>query len=263
MSYVKGSDVSDYQDGSYPTKGLGFAFVKATQGVSYTNKDMPAQIATAEKAKLVVGVYHFMQPGDSVSAQVAYFKSRGVVKPGYLIAVDWEGLNGAWPSNADKDALIKGLKAAYPKNRVGLYTNRDGWLTHDHTSYCGDFLWIADITTAGKPRIQHDWTFHQYGEVGKIDADVANFQDQTSLKNWAGIPSATTPTPTARTAEYTALMMNDVFPTSGDHITLQEFFTELSVTVHENNDMLKQIIDHINTPAPSAADIEAVTKNEE
>lgn len=221
MTYVKGVDVASYQDGTYPTKGLSFAFVKATQGLNYTNPDMVAQIATAEKAKLVVGVYHFMQPGDSVSAQISYFKSRNIVKPGYLIAVDWEGLNGHWASGADKDAFIKALKAAYPKNRVGLYTNVDGWHHHDTTSYCGDFLWIADITTAGHPRIQHAWTFHQYGQSGGIDADVANFQSLDDLKKWAGYPTTIPPTTTPRTPEYVALMLNDVFPIVGDTITVQ------------------------------------------
>lgn len=218
MSYVKGVDVSSFQNPGYSTAGLGFAFVKATQGQSYTNPEMAGEIATAERAKLVVGLYHFMQPGDSVSAQLNYFKSHAPVKPGYLIVVDWESLNGAWPSNADKDALIKGLKAAYPKNRVGLYTNKDGWLNHDHTSYCGDFLWIATVgDTPGNPSIQHPWTFHQYGESKGTDLDLANFQTITALKAWAGYPATVPTTPTVAPQAYRDVMLSDVLPVPSGH----------------------------------------------
>lgn len=219
MSYVKGVDVSSFQDPGYSTAGLGFAFVKATQGQNYTNPDMVGEIATAERAKLVVGLYHFMQPGDSVSAQLNYFKSHAPVKPGYLIVVDWESLNGAWPSNADKDALIKGLKAAYPNNRVGLYTNKDGWLNHDHTSYCGDFLWIATVgDTPGNPSIRHPWTFHQYGTSRGTDLDVANFQTITALKAWAKYPTTVPPTgPTVPPQAYKDVFLSDVFPVPDGH----------------------------------------------
>lgn len=261
MSYVKGIDVASYQDDQYPTKGLGFVFVKATQGVNYTNPDMAKQIAAAEKAKLVVGVYHFLQPGDSVSAQVNYFKSRNVVKPGYLVAVDWESLAGAWASNTDKDAFIKALKAAYPKNRVGLYTNKDGWFNHDHTSYCGDFLWIASpTTTPGNVGIQHAWTFHQYGTTTvknpdgttkyHLDQDVANFQTIDALKKWAGYP-ATVP-PVTRTAEYVALMLNDVFPVGGDRLTLEQVVAEILEnsrnTARDAAETLKLIKEAVKAP---------------
>lgn len=245
MSYVKGVDVSSYQNPGYDTTGLGFAFVKATQGQSYVNPDMAGEIATAEKAKLVVGLYLFMQPGDSVTAQLNYFKTHAPVKPGYLIAVDWEGLNGAWASNADKDALIKGLKAAYPHNRVGLYTNRDGWLSQDHTGYCGDYLWIAD-PGASAPRIQHPWTFWQTGTNKGEDLDVANFQTVDALKAWAGYPASVPPTVTARTQAYKDVMLNDVFPLPAGHadadgnnaLTLQTALSEMYA-------MIQQIHDHV------------------
>lgn len=247
MSYVKGVDVSSFQDPGYSTAGLGFAFVKATQGQSYTNPDMVGEIATAERAKLVVGLYHFMQPGDNVESQVNYFKSHAPVKPGYLIVVDWEGLNGAWPSNADKDALIKGLKAAYPHNRVGLYTNKDGWLQHDHTSYCGDFLWIANpTTTPGNTGIQHPWTFHQYGESRGVDLDVANFQTVDALKAWAGYPATVPPTVTARTQAYKDVLLNDVFPLPAGHVDGDgNNALTLEVVLKEMYAMVKDIHDHV------------------
>lgn len=260
MSYVKGVDVSSFQSPGYSTAGLGFAFVKATQGQSYTNPEMTAEIATAEKAKLVVGLYHFMQPGDSVTAQLAYFKSHAPVKPGYLIVVDWEGLNGAWPSNADKDALIKGLKAAYPHNRVGLYTNKDGWIHHDSTSYCGDFLWIATVgDTPGNPSIQHPWTFHQYGESKGTDLDVANFQTVTALKTWAGYPaSAPAPVPpTVQPQAYKDVMLADVFPVPEGHDGGGNAFWTVQTLLGSAYAQIDHLTKTVETMAQQIADIHA------
>lgn len=195
---VKGIDVSGYQAAAYPTAGLDFVFVKATEGTTYANPPRTAQVAHARAADLVVGHYHFQRPGDP-AAQAAYFAARTAVQPGDLIAADWEdsGVTGA-----AKDTLIKSLQAKYPKNRVGLYCDRDFWLNRDTTTFCGDFLWIADPSApAGQPRVEHPWTFHQYGIKG-TDLDVANFATSAALKAWAtgkGVVAAPPKTPTKTT----------------------------------------------------------------
>lgn len=184
---VKGVDVAyPYQGDAYDTTGLSFAFVKATQGNSYVNPHQAAQLNQATKHGLVPGVYLFMQPGDTPKSQAEFFQAHGIVRPGTMIAVDWEALKGVWPSNKDKDELLGRLMQMYPHNKVGLYTNVDGWTHEDHTNDCGDFLWIASPGTAGKPHIQDQWTFHQYGESNNVDLDVADFATLQELKIWAG-----------------------------------------------------------------------------
>ncbi|HEY6020150.1 MAG TPA: GH25 family lysozyme, partial [Candidatus Paceibacterota bacterium] len=201
---------------------------------------------------------------DSVSAQVSYFKSRDKVKPGYVIAVDWESLNGAWSSCADKDAFIKALKAAYPKNRVGLYTNLDGWKHHDTTSYCGDFLWIADVDTVrgripsngDSPDIQHPWTFWQYGQQNGIDANVGNFSTQTALKAWAGYPVVSQPSVVVPQA-YRDVMLSDVFPLPVGHTdadgnnawSLQTTLEAIFPMIEETHSLVKEIHDRLSPTA--------------
>ena len=87
-------------------------------------------------------------------------------------------------TNAEKDSFIRKVKSLRPNNRVILYCNRTFWLTIDKTSYAGDGLWIADYTTAGKPRIKADWKFHQYTS-DPHDKDVADFTTKASLQTWA------------------------------------------------------------------------------
>lgn len=188
MAYVRGSDVaSPYQNADYPVAGQGFVFVKATQGASYTNPQMSAQLQHGVGNGLCVGVYHFLTATATVAAQLAWFEHHAIVKPGYAIAVDWEAYQGQWPGNDAKDEMIRGLKGLYPKNRVVLYTNKDGWLNHDRTSYCGDGLWIADPGVAGHVSVKHPWVFHQWGIRNNVDQDVANFQSVGDLKKWLGM----------------------------------------------------------------------------
>ncbi|MGQ4515604.1 GH25 family lysozyme [Streptomyces sp. DW26H14] len=183
---IKGIDVSNYQAATWSTSGLSFAFAKATEGHTVIDSAQSAHAERARNAGLVFGQYHFMWPGD-VKAQAEWFAEKSVTVEGDLMAVDWEKTgSGTMASNADKDALIKAIKALRPGHKVGLYTNTSSWLHIDRTSYFGDFLWIAEYgVPAGKPNIKAAWKFHQYTS-SPIDTSVGNFADKAALASWAG-----------------------------------------------------------------------------
>ncbi|MEV0780343.1 GH25 family lysozyme [Streptomyces sp. NPDC050428] len=179
---VKGVDVASYQSSSFSTKGLDFAFVKATEGTSYINPRMREQASHAREAGLVVGFYHFLRPGG-MKAQAKYFVEKAAEHAGDPLFADWED---AGVSCASKDAFlaeVRRLRGA--DHRVGLYCNRDFWLNRDTTSEAGDALWIADYVSAGKPRIKAAWKFHQYTDT-PLDTNVARFADAAALRQWAG-----------------------------------------------------------------------------
>ncbi|MFE2373441.1 GH25 family lysozyme [Streptomyces sp. NPDC059398] len=182
---LHGIDVSTYQT-SFDTDGQAFVFIKASEGHTYVNPRLTSQTKLARDGGCVVGFYHFLWPGN-IQTQAEYFVSKAPEKSGDLLAVDWETTgDGTRASNAEKDSFIRAVKKLRPHNRVLLYTNRDYWLNHDTTSYAGDGLWIADYTTAGKPRIKAAWTFHQYTS-SPLDKNVANsrFGSKNALKDWA------------------------------------------------------------------------------
>ncbi|MCX4905256.1 glycoside hydrolase family 25 protein [Streptomyces sp. NBC_00878] len=182
---LRGIDVSAYQSSSYSTEGLSFVFVKATEGRTYVNPKLGAQTQRARDAECVVGFYHFLWPGN-LTAQAEYFVSKAPERAGDILAVDWETTSdGTHASNAEKDRFIRKVKELRPNNRVILYANRNYWLNVDTTSYAGDGLWIADYVTAGKPRIQATWRFHQYTD-DPLDKNVAEFSSKAALREWAG-----------------------------------------------------------------------------
>lgn len=185
---IYGQDWSSYQSATPSTSGLAFAFVKATEGLGYVNPEAAAQIAHGRAAGLTVGWYHYPHIANSASAEADYFLSHAAIQPGDLIALDWEWYGQkvtADQARAYKGAWLARLKLKKPGHRVGLYVDRSNWTTVDRDSDCGDFLWIADVTEAGKPRVEHAWTFHQYSSSGGVDRDVANFPDAATLHAWA------------------------------------------------------------------------------
>ncbi|MFI5814858.1 glycoside hydrolase family 25 protein [Streptomyces sp. NPDC051643] len=193
---LSGIDVSAYQSSTPDVTGKAFVFVKATEGVSYVNPEQADQAATARAAGAVVGFYHFARPGD-IQAQAQYFVDQCASVDGDILAVDWED---SGVSCADKDKLLKAVKALRPTHKVVLYCGRNFWLNVDTTSYCEDGLWIADYShPAGSPAIQHPWLFHQFSQDG-VDQDVANFATVDALKAWAtGTPVSTPGVPLWRT----------------------------------------------------------------
>ncbi|MFG3200358.1 GH25 family lysozyme [Streptomyces sp. NPDC048208] len=177
---VYGQDWASYQPDNPSTTGLDFAFIKATEGASYINPRMAAQVATARAAGLVVGFYHFVRAGD-MKAQAAFFVDKAVSVEGDPLFLDWED---AGVSCAQKDeflAEVKRLRGA--THRVGLYCNQDYWLNRDTTSNAGDALWIADYVTPGAPRIEAKWLFHQYTDK-PLDKDLGAFADKAALRAW-------------------------------------------------------------------------------
>lgn len=180
---LKGIDVSSYQS-TFDTDGLSFVIIKATEGRSYVNPRLAAQVKRARDGGCVVGFYHFLWPGN-ITAQAEYFVSKAPEKSGDLLAVDWEWTGEhTRASNAEKDRFIREVKRLRPSHRTMLYTNRDFWLNHDTTSYAGDALWIADYVTAGKPRIKAKWRIHQYTST-PLDKNVADFASKAALRDWA------------------------------------------------------------------------------
>ncbi|MGW7351094.1 glycoside hydrolase family 25 protein [Streptomyces sp. Z26] len=180
---LQGIDVSSYQS-DFSTKGVSFVIIKATEGRSYVNPRLSAQVSRARDAGCVVGFYHFLWPGN-IKAQAAYFVSKAPEKAGDLLAVDWERTSeGTYASNAQKDEFIREVKRLRPSHRVLLYCNRDFWLNRDTTSYAGDGLWIADYVSQGKPRIEAKWRIHQYTD-DPLDKNVADFSSKDALRDWA------------------------------------------------------------------------------
>lgn len=188
-TYVLGVDVSNWQgnDISGWLDGRDFCFVKITEGQHTVDSGWSGRISQARDAGVVVGAYHFARPENPVSGDASNFITTygPALKPGDLIALDWESTGGLSnsASTAWKDGWISRVQEAFPNNLVGLYCNTDYWLHHDVSSEYGDFLWIASYGTSD-PGIEADWKIWQYTS-DPVDTSKAKFSTRAEMADWA------------------------------------------------------------------------------
>ena len=107
-AYLNGVDVSHYQGtinwSSVKSAGITFAFAKATEGTTYTDPNVNANIAGMKAHGIIPGAYHFGHPGSDATTQANHF--TGVVKSanggtfsGLLqLVLDLEVTDGMTPS---------------------------------------------------------------------------------------------------------------------------------------------------------------------
>jgi lysozyme len=100
MTALAGIDVSNYQGvfdwAAYKGK-IGFAYAKATEGETFTDKDFTRNWAQMRDEGLIRGAYHFAHPNDDVTTEAAHFlavvKAAGLL-PGDFLVLDLETTNG-------------------------------------------------------------------------------------------------------------------------------------------------------------------------
>jgi GH25 family lysozyme M1 (1,4-beta-N-acetylmuramidase) len=217
---VRGIDVSGHDHSVHPINwpvvaagGVTFAYVKATEGSTYTNPYFADDYTAARAAGLLVGAYVFGRPdrGDPVG-QARYFVKQSNWTPDTGTLVPF--LDIEWPYGALHLPTCWGLTPAQMvawirafvtevTNQIGrrpmIYTNTNWWnpCTGADPSF-GDYpLNIAGYTKS-PPRLPAGWsTFtvwqHAAGanaEAGNYDKDVFN-GDRMALRTLAG-PAATT-----------------------------------------------------------------------
>jgi GH25 family lysozyme M1 (1,4-beta-N-acetylmuramidase) len=194
VATVAGIDVSRWQ-GKVNWQhwwGLGkrFAYVKATEGISYRNPYFAQQYNGSHDVGMIRGAYHFALPNVSNGAtQANYFVDHGggwsrdgKTLPGALdIEYNPHGARCYGLSPSAMVSWIKSFSDTY-HSRTGrwpvIYTTTDWWstCTGNHGNFSANNpLWVARY--ASKPgALPHNWriyTFWQYAS-SPIDQNIFN-----------------------------------------------------------------------------------------
>jgi GH25 family lysozyme M1 (1,4-beta-N-acetylmuramidase) len=190
---VEGLDVSSHQNergtiswSQVRGAGQSFVYIKATEGVSYTNPYYAANNSGARTAGLLRGAYHFARPDSSAGDAVAEAR--------YFVSVTGTSLAGQLPPTLDIEAsgglsasaLVAWAKAflAEVERLTGrvpvIYTGPAFWRSSmgDSREFHRHPLWIAQYTT-GAPSIPGGWpaytfwqntsSFRVAGITGNVD----------------------------------------------------------------------------------------------
>jgi lysozyme len=200
---IKGIDVSGHQRGiswdAIKRAGIGFAFVKATEGVGFVDAAFERHLAEARRVGIPVGAYHFARPDTNVSerdplAEADHFLETVPLREGDLLPVldlETPGL----PDERMVEWAEKWLERVAA--RIGeppvLYTFPSFWRDRvgDSRAFKKYPLWLASYgPNDGRP---HDaepvggWSsiaVHQYTSKGRIAGHDGELDLNRLMEGW-------------------------------------------------------------------------------
>ena len=150
---------------------LGFAFIKATEGIANTDPQFKRNWKKSKENEMVRGAYHFFIASKDGKMQAENFIKRVELEPGDLPPVlDVEQLNGVSSATLKKE-VKKWLEVAeeYYQVKPILYTNIDFYKRHLGSEFDDYPLWIAHYYEQKQPRIERGWLFWQHNDAGNVN----------------------------------------------------------------------------------------------
>ena len=185
---IHGIDVSKYQRQiaweevqSMKVKNiqLGFAFIKATEGIGNTDPHFKRNWKRSKAAGMYRGAYHFFIASKDGKMQAENFIDRVDLEPGDLPPVlDLEQLNGTNSTVLRKEAKrwLETVESYYGVKPI-LYTYVDFYKRHLGTEFDSYPLWVAHYYQPDQPRIGRGWLFWQHSDKGRVNgiADPVDF----------------------------------------------------------------------------------------
>ncbi|MBR5502132.1 MAG: glycoside hydrolase family 25 protein [Oscillospiraceae bacterium] len=176
---VKGVDVSSYQGDIdwqlLASQPISFAFIKATEGSSFTDSRFAENFYAAKQTGLVIGAYHFFSYDSAGETQAENFISAVTPFAGMLPPViDLEFYGDYYTSPPDRadvepqlKAMLQRLERHYGQKPIIYATERSYrlYLAGDYSEYD---IWLRDVR--GVPRLSdgRQWTLWQYSARGQL-----------------------------------------------------------------------------------------------
>jgi len=150
---------------------LGFAFIKATEGIGNTDPQFYRNWKKSKDAGLIRGAYHYFLTTKDARMQAQNFIKVVNLKPGDLPPVlDVEQTNGM-----SKELIKKEIKTwldivenNYHVKPI-IYTYIDFYKQNLGDGFDDYPLWVAHYYQPRQPRIQRDWVFWQHNDNGRVN----------------------------------------------------------------------------------------------
>lgn len=170
---------------------IGFAFIKATEGISNVDKQFRRNWKKAKEAGLPRGAYHFFLPNKSGKMQAQNFITSVKLQPGDLPPVlDIEQLYGVSATKMRKE-IQEWLVAVedYYKIKPIIYTSVSFYTDYLDGQFDKYPLWAAHYLEQNRPRINRPWLFWQHNERGRVNGIVTRVDfnvfngDSTDFEN--------------------------------------------------------------------------------
>lgn len=150
---------------------IGFAFIKATEGIGNMDPQFPRNWRRAKSTNVVRGAYHFFIASKDGKLQAENFIKRVNLDAGDLPPVlDVEQRNGVSKAQLKKE-VKKWLDVVEQHYKVKpiIYTNVDFYKQNLGDEFDAYPLWVAHYYERRQPRIKRDWVFWQHSDRGRVN----------------------------------------------------------------------------------------------
>lgn len=177
---IHGIDVSHYQSSidwndvkamQIRNVGIGFSFIKATEGTDDIDDKFKQNWRGAKKAGIIRGAYHFFNPYRTGKAQALNFIKAVDLKPGDMPPV----LDVEDAGRLDKLTLQQRVNEwlctveQHYKIKPLIYTGADFYKSYLEGCFDEYPLWVAHYLAKDKPRVSRQWHFWQHNESGRVN----------------------------------------------------------------------------------------------
>ncbi len=157
---------------------IGFAFIKATEGIGRIDEQFRRNWFNAQKAGIIRGAYHFFIASKSGKAQAENFLETAHLQKGDLCPVlDVEQTFGTSTATLQQRMAdwLDMVEAKYKVKPI-IYTNADFYKNFLAGRFDDYPLWVAHYLVKDKPRINRNWHFWQHSETGHVNG-IESFVD--------------------------------------------------------------------------------------
>ena len=184
---IHGIDVSHYQSNidwdevrNMQVKDIkiGFAFIKATEGIDNVDNAFKINWKGAKNAGIPRGAYHFFNPYRNGKAQAENFIDAVRLGPGDLppvLDVEQAGMLSKEKLQQRVSEWLIIIEQHYKVKPV-IYTGADFYSNLLKGRFDDYPLWVAHYLVKDKPRVSRNWSFWQHNEAGHVNG-VNGFVD--------------------------------------------------------------------------------------
>jgi lysozyme len=185
--FVKGIDVSHHNPilnwDNVMEQGITFAYMKATEGNSHSDRNYRFNYDLARKSNIKAGSYHFYTFALSGKEQAQHFLKTARFNAGDLIpAIDVEHstVNPYSKDNKYTSVVIQELKVLENElyRHFGfhpvIYTNKDCYKLYIKGNFPDNLIWMCDLhrEPPEEPDNWRIWQFSHKGEIPGIDGHI-------------------------------------------------------------------------------------------
>lgn len=154
---------------------LGFAFIKATEGIGNTDPQFKRNWKRSKEAGVFRGAYHFFIASKDGRMQAENFIDKVELETGDLPPVlDVEQLNSVSSTQLKREVKrwLEIIENHYGVKPI-IYTNVDFYNRHLGSEFDEYPLWVAHYYQMTQPRISRGWVFWQHSDIGRVNGIVS------------------------------------------------------------------------------------------